>query len=212
VTGAGGVRGYTVTCVINGSSGPVENLVAVTDVRAPVATAEDKRVAAETTGALARQPKRDSVGAKYGTREPRACGSRTAPPHGAPSAEQAKHYVTCELEQGDGIHPLLLVTNVKVQVAAVPHPPNQVVQAITAARIDPREPVWDLRGSFTSYRCTPLASLMAANDFARTHNCSVIDQPAATGYCYKDTFGDWHCGLLGTVTTWRTNVLPPAGF
>ncbi len=170
VPGAAGIRGYTVTCVINAASGPVENFVAVADVRARQPNAEDKSVAAETAAALARQPKGNTVGAKYGTREPRACGSRTAPAHGAPSAEQAKQYVICELERGDGERPLLLVTNVQVQVAPVSHPPNLITREITAARIDPREPVWDIRGSFTSYQCTALASLIAQNDFARTHN------------------------------------------
>ena len=33
VPGAAGIRGYTVTCVINAESGPMENLVAVADVR-----------------------------------------------------------------------------------------------------------------------------------------------------------------------------------
>jgi hypothetical protein len=116
------------------------------------------------------------------------------------------------LEQGDGSRPLFLVTKVQVQVAAVSHPPNLLVKEITAATMDPREPIWDIRGSFTLYRCDALASLIAQNDFARTHNCWVSEQPKATGYCYKDTFGDWHCGLTGTVINWQTNSLPPQGY
>jgi hypothetical protein len=212
VPGAAGIRGYTVTCVINAESGPVENLVAVADVRARQSSTEDKKTAAETAAALARQPKGNTVGAKYGTREPRACGSRKAPTHGAPSAEQAKQYVTCELERGDGERPLLLVTNVKVQVAPVSHPANGVVQVIAAATLDPRQPIWDIRGSFTSYQCTALASLISQNDFARTHNCWVAEQPSATGYCWKDTFADWHCGMISGSAKWKTNVLPPQGY
>lgn len=212
VPGSTALRGYTVTCVINATSGPQESFVAVTDVRARTASVEDKKASAETAAALARQPKGNSIGAKYGTREPRPCGDRTQPAHGAPSAEQATKYVTCELEQGDGRRPLLLVTNLKVQVASVSHPPNLLIKELTAATMDPREPVWDIRGSFTSYRCDALDSLIAQNDFARTHNCWVSEQPTATGYCYKDTFGDWHCGLLGSLINWRTNVLPPQGY
>lgn len=212
VPGDAGLRGYTVTCTVNAESGPHEFLVAVADIRARAATGQDKSVAAETTAALARQPKGAGVGAKYGARDPRTCPSRTAPAHGAPSAAQATQYVTCELEHGDGLQALWLVTNVKVQVASVSHPPNQVVREITAATIDPREPVWDLRGSFTSYRCDALASLTAQNDFAKTHNCWASEQQTATGYCYKDTFADWHCGLVGGALNWRTNVLPPAGY
>jgi hypothetical protein len=212
VPGAAGIRGYTVTCVINAESGPTENLVAVADVRPRQANADDKKVAAETAAALARQPKGNTVGAKYGTREPRACGSRKAPAHGAPSADQARQYVICELEHGDGERPLMLVTNVKVQVAPVSHPANPGTQVLTAATIDPRQPVWDIRGSFTSYQCTALASVMAGNDFARTHNCWVAEQPSASGYCWKDTFADWHCGMISGAAKWKTNVLPPQGY
>ena len=205
------VGAYIVTYVVNAASGPTENMAAVTDVRARAASTGDKAVEAETAAALARQPKGNTVGAKYGTRDPRTCASRTTPVKGAPSVAQATEYVVCELEQGDGARPLSLVANVKVQVASVSHPPNQAVKELTAATIDPREPVWDIRGSFTSYRCFALSTLSASNDFARTHNCWKIDQDAATGYCWKSTFGDWRCGLLGNKTDWQTNVLPPAG-
>jgi hypothetical protein len=66
-------------------------------------------------------------------------------------------------------------------------------------------------GGGTIYRCFALATLTATNDFARTQSCWQIDQTTATGYCYKDTVGDWYCGLLGTKTEWQANVLPPAG-
>ena len=204
---------YVVTCVAIRTNGSEDFGVAISDVRARTATAEDQRVAAETAAALARQPKGNSLGAKYGTREPRTCASRTAPSHGAPSAEQAKQYVICELERGDGANPISLVTNVKVQIASVSHEPNQFTKEITAARIDPREPIWDLRGSFNLYSCRALDSLIASNNIARTHNCSMSEQSNATGYCYKDTFGDWHCGLMGTnIVNERTNVLPPQGY
>jgi hypothetical protein len=206
------VGAYIVTCVAIAPNGAEDFTMSLGDVRARAATPEDKRVAAETSAALARQPRGNSLGAKYGTREPRTCASRTVPAHGAPSAEQARQYVICELERGDGANPLSLVTNVKVQVASVSHEPNQFTKEITSARIDPREPIWDIRGSFTSYLCKSLGSLTASNDIARTHNCSVSDHPNAVGYCYKDTFGDWHCGMLGGATNERSNVLPPAGY
>ncbi len=90
---SGKVGAYLVTCTVIASNGPQDFTVALADVRPRVATAEDKKVEAETAAALERQPKGNSIGAKYGTREPRPCGSRTAPTHGSPSAEQAKHYV-----------------------------------------------------------------------------------------------------------------------
>jgi hypothetical protein len=211
VPGSTALRGYTVTCVINAASGPQETLVGLTDIRARGATAEDKSADAETAAALARQPRGNSVGGKYGTRDPRTCANRNSPARGAPSSAQATQYVICEMEQGDGMHTLFLVSNVKVQVAPVSHPPNDFVKELKAADIDPRQPIWDIRGSFTSYHCQPLSSLIAGNDYARTHNCWVLEQPSATGYCYKNTFGDWRCGLLGNRTDWKTNALPPTG-
>jgi hypothetical protein len=212
VPGSTAIRSYTVTCTVNASSGPHEFTAAVADVRARAATANDRSQDAETAAAAARQPKSNTVGAKYGARDPRTCASRTAPTHGAPSVAQATLYTICEMERGDGIHPLDLITGLKLQVAPVSHPANQVIREITASDLDPREPVWDIRGSYTAYRCFPLSSLTAGNAFARTHNCWVTEQPAATGYCYKNTFGDWHCGLLGHSTDTKPNMLPPAGF
>jgi hypothetical protein len=206
------VGAYIVTSTVIATNGPEEVTVALTDIRARAATADDKKTDAETAAALARQPKGNSIGAKYGTREPRSCADRTAPAHGAPSATQATQYLICELEQGDGKDPLSLVTNVKVQVASVSHPPNLMTQELTTGNIAPGEPIWDIRGSFTTYRCFALSSLIASNDFARTHNCWVSDQPVATGYCWKNTFGEWRCGMIGGNINWKTNSLPPAGY
>jgi hypothetical protein len=206
------VGAYIVTCTVIATNGPEEVTVALTDIRARAATADDKKTDAETAAALARQPKGNSTGAKYGTREPRTCADRTAPAHGAPSAAQATQYAICELEQGNGKDPLSLVTNMKVQVASVSHPPNLMTQELTAGNIAPGEPIWDIRGSFTSYRCFALSSLIASNDFARTHNCWVNEQTAATGYCWKNTFGEWRCGMIGSNINWKTNTLPPAGY
>jgi hypothetical protein len=201
------IRAYIITCT--GASGPQESTVALTDIRARAATSEDKKVATETAAALARQPRGNSVGAKYGTRDPRTCPNRAAPAHGAPSAEQVRQYVICELEHGDGRYPMLLVTDVKVQIASVPRPQNQLINLNISADYDPREPVWDIRGSFTGYSCASLGSLIAGNDFAHTHNCDVSDYPSTAGYCYKNTFGDWHCNVSGAATNTRRYVLPP---
>ena len=168
------IGSYIVTCTAN-ASGPQEFPVRVMDVRARAGTAD-----------LARQPHGNTIGAKYGTRDPRTCASRTAPARGGPSAEQARQYVICELEQADGIYPISLVAIVRVQVGQVSHSPDQLNLAIPSD-FDPREQVWDIRGVVTSYSCTALGSLIASNDFARTHNCSVSDLTADTGICYKNS-------------------------
>ena len=152
------------------------------------------------------------MGAGYGTREPTTCATRTVPTHGAPSAEQARQYFICDAERRLAIN-LSLVTNVKVQVAAVAHPVAQVMILKTAVPdIDPNQPVWDIRGSFTQYQCSRTASW--ENAFARTHNCTVTDMPTVSGFCYKNTFGDWHCGMTDPAFTnvnTRQHMLPPEG-
>ena len=105
-----------------------------------------------------------------------------------------------------------LLTNLKVRFAPTSHPPNQLVIALHAADMDMREGVWDIRGSYTQYLCAELSRQPTV--FAKTHNCNVTDMPTATGYCYKNTFGDWHCGLLDVahaIANTRTNQLPPDG-
>ena len=57
-----------------------------------------------------------------------------------------------------------------------------------------------------------VGAYLAGNDFARTHNCWVAEQPSASGYCWKDTFADWHCGMISGAAKWKTNVLPPQGY
>jgi hypothetical protein len=103
---------------------------------------------------------------------------------------------------------MVLVTNVRVEVA----PARGFNPKTDAAHpgIDPKQPVFDIRGSFTHYDCRQPAS--ADNPFARTHNCSTFDEPAAQGICFKNTFGDWHCmmrDLRADILHARQYVLPP---
>lgn len=191
------------------SCGAADYIVTPPRVRAREATAEDKTAEAETAKALLHQPPPgDSPGGMYGTREPTKCDNRTKPSHGGPSADLARQYVICESESVYGSS-LFLVTGVKVQVAAISHPAKSFVKEMKAADIDPREPVRDIRGTLTQYQCGKVSP--ALNPFARTHNCVVRDIPAATGYCYKNTFGDWHCAMIGAAAGTRQHVLPPDG-
>jgi hypothetical protein len=185
------------------------------EIRASAATAEDKRVEAETAAALARQPKGNSVGAPYGTRDPKTCSNRTAPAHGAPSADQTKQYFICDQERADP-RVISLVTNVKVQVASAPLLRDQLRAVTHPADLDFNQPVWNIRGSFTQYQCAQFTSMLSqhANAYGRAHNCNATDMPTATGFCYKNTFGEWHCimsdsahVIIGT----REYVLPPEG-
>ena len=203
-------RAYNIDC------GPVRIYLEPRFIRARAGTAEDKRIEAETAAALARQPRAgNSLGTKYGTREPVTCANRSVPAKGAPSPEQARQYFICE-QEGDGIVYLSLVTNVKVQVASIAY--RLDARSSYATDPDLNQPAWDIRGSFTEYRCqTPPVAIPVfdtVTDFARTHNCTATDQSTATGLCYKNNFGDWHCSMrdgVHAIANTRPNQLPPSG-
>jgi hypothetical protein len=83
---------------------------------------------------------------------------------------------------------------------------------------DLNQPAWDIRGSFTEYQCqTPPVAIPTydtVTDFARVHNCTAYDRPSATGFCYKSTFGDWHCSMrdgVHEIANPKPYQLPPAG-
>jgi hypothetical protein len=133
------------------------------------------------------------IGKTYGSREPQTCDAKKAPSTGAPSGDEAKYYVTCHAEHissGD----LFLVSDVKVEVSKG-RPFNARTDSM--AGIDPVQPVFDIRGSFTGYLCEPLGKMIGAKMYgpAAGKNCRAHDEPNATGICYKDTFGDWHCQM-----------------
>ncbi len=153
-------------------------------------------------------------GAKYGTRDPHACADRRAPAGGAPSAAQAALYAQCDGEGPYGSQGRIgLMDNVRVQVGG--GRPYQHVQD-SYEDVDPRQPVYPIRGSFTLYSCDPLRTAReVASGFAdnRGRNCDALDEPSATGVCYKTTFADWHCTLTDikadVVRDTRRGVAPP---
>ena len=132
------------------------------------------------------------VGAPYGARDPFTCQSRAA----APTAGTVKQYVRCGMEGIDGGGNLILVTNLVVQMAS---PRAFLYQQDSAKdKIDVRAPVIDIRGGYKSYQCGK--PVLAVSMGVITHTpgtCNSYDQPVAQGGCYKDTFGDWNCYLVG---------------
>lgn len=129
------------------------------------------------------------LGAKYGSREPANCASTAAPDDGALSAEQAAQYLKCTTEKESG-QTLTLLENVVVQVAAKGRPYNPGRESMP--EIDTDKPIYALRGSFVRYQCSrPDPDIMQNVG----KNCSSVDQPNATGNCWKTTFGDWRCTM-----------------
>ncbi len=127
------------------------------------------------------------VGAKYGARDPVTCASRSGPLN----AQTAAKFFACDAEQ-EWSENLYLVTDVKVQVAPKGRPFN--IRTDSFPQVDPSKPIYDIRGSFRHWQCSPRQSLEWDNHPGSA--CNYGDQPNAIGECYTDTFGDWHCKLL----------------
>ena len=133
------------------------------------------------------------VGAKYAARDPHICRTKKAPSSGAPTAEQARQYFTCSAE-GEFSHSLYLAENVQVEIGK--GRPFNIVQDINTQEIDPSQPVYPIRGSYTQYQCSnvypkdPWHSIYTAGK-----NCDIYNVPDAKGLCYKTTFSDWVCKM-----------------
>ena len=156
---------------------------------------------AATKARLASLPKGNGIGAQYGTRNPATCGNRKV----AITAATAKMLLACDSEGllGDKLD---LITDIALQVGS-PRAFNYS-QDSSATGIDARQPVYDIRGSYSRYQCAMLSE--EPNDFAKTHNC--FKYPAtAGGYgrCYTDTFGDKHCEMTGGGPTQLKDQIPP---
>jgi hypothetical protein len=151
----------------------------------------------------------------YGTtRRPATCPSRTEPKTGAPSVEQAKMYFKCDYEWLRGVDgkqdsSVWLINDLNIKVAPVSRrtTPNDFYfnnrNGGTQLGMDPDKPVYDIRGSYTSYICT-IASWRKVGK-----NCDVNYFSNSTGICFLDTFGEWHCRMIGGQMKSERNVPPP---
>ena len=139
---------------------------------------------------------------RYGTREPATCASRTA----TPNAQTAAKYLACDLEHESGDE-MYLISDVHVQVAPKGRPFNLATDSWSD--IDPARPVYNIRGSFRRWQCGSKSSLSWENSPGKA--CNLYDQPQATGTCYMDNFGDWHCHMLDVMHNRKTagNLPPP---
>ncbi len=144
-------------------------------------------------------PKPKSIRELFGSREPQKCKATKAPAKGAITAALAKKYFICQTEGLSG-GKLYLLENVKLEVGGgVPYHPN--LGAFEAINV--RVPLYPIRGSYLSYQCSNLETEYIGG---RGKNASRYNNPKATGYCYKNTFGDWRCFMADPNATSPENV------
>lgn len=151
-----------------------------------------------------------SVGANYGSREPRTCEDTKAPAKGAITAALAAKYLNCQMEGLSG-GSLYLVENVKVEAVGGGIPYAAIMGQRSLSEIDVKYPVYPIRGSFLQYQCQNRLTAARVADA----NCNTYNNPKATGYCYKTTFGDWRCNMndpaSGSAENIHHDVPPPKG-
>jgi len=151
-----------------------------------------------------------SISERYGSRDPRTCADTKAPAKGAITAALALKYLNCQMEYVAGGGDLYLVENVKVEVGSgIPY--AAIMGQRSLSEIDVKHPVYPIRGSLLRYQCQNRLTA-ARNPDA---NCNSYNEPKATGYCYKTTFGDWRCYMndvnAANAANINHDVPPPKG-
>lgn len=123
---------------------------------------------------------------EYDSRAPRTCAKVTSPP----SAAEAAVMVQCTM---DGLSPtgVQLTQDVNLEMGS-PRPFVYYTDAGLAG-IDLNAQVYPLRGSYTGYFCRKWGGTLVPIG----HNCVVSAVPAAQGWCWKSSFGDWTCKMQG---------------
>lgn len=158
-----------------------------------------------TVGGTVTTRQNNSIFERYGSREPRTCEDTKSPAKVAITAELAKKYFICKAEGLNG-NLLYLVENVKLEVGG-PVPYDPTLGAFEAINV--RVPLYPIRGSYLRYQCK---NLINEHVGAPDTNCNTYNQPKATGYCYKTTFGDWSCFMADRSNkdeNWRRGIAPP---
>jgi len=130
------------------------------------------------------------VGAKFGSRDPFVCASKTEPTSGPPSGQRLVELLRCG-SGGERVYDgqLYLLENVKAEIGK--GRPYQITDF--ARKLDPSKPVYPIRGSFDKYQCSQLNPKIHMKGRNPGDNCSLYPQPNAEGICYTTTFGEWDC-------------------
>jgi hypothetical protein len=135
--------------------------------------------------------------AEYQARAPRKCASVKGPP----SVAQASALIQCSM---DGLTPrgLTLIQDVKIEEGT----PRRFVNNTDAGLegIDLNAMVIPLRGSYTSYFCNIVSPQFAPAG----KSCQVSPIDSSPGWCWKTSFGDYRCKMLGGVLSFGRGPAP----
>ncbi|MEK7722973.1 MAG: hypothetical protein AAB336_01365 [Acidobacteriota bacterium] len=143
----------------------------------------------------------EGIGKKYNSRDPRPC-SETPSKTKAPTIAEAVASVICNSEHEAGIETLYLVDDVKVtQIGkGTPYKPGAYANI---SDIDVDYLIYPIRGSYKKYQCT------LSDGKTPEKSCLLSDETKADGNCYKNTFGQWKCGLSDITVKDSVKVFPP---
>ncbi|HEV2562657.1 MAG TPA: hypothetical protein VGT78_11005 [Rhizomicrobium sp.] len=156
------------------------------------------------TALIASAQSQPAQGAAFGTHEPRTCPSRKIA--GVPNANQARALFVCDSEAYAGGY-VYLVSDVAVQIGK--SRPYNAWSDSGHSDIDVSLPVYPIQGHFTSWQCGQRSAMLGQDP---NRNCIRTDATEATGSCYKSTFDEWHCGMIGRRSAMMPGYqAPPSG-
>ncbi len=139
-----------------------------------------------------------SIGALYGARDPHACVDSSKPQTGPIPPEIATRYVL-GVTEGLSIDLLYFSSDVVVQVGKG----RPFIRESDGGLfdIDVEQLVYPIRGSCRRYQCDKWKDAGS--------NCTIYDQPNASGMCYRTVFADWRCNMADSAATVVHTGAPP---
>ena len=124
---------------------------------------------------------------------------------GPPTARQAMDLFICDSEKYVGGY-VYLVSNVTVQIGK--SRPYSEGSDSGASDIDVTAAVYPIQGRVTGYQCNRRDAMLGQDP---DRNCLQSNSDPARGVCYKNTFGEWHCMMMGAGVFTQGYQPPPTG-
>lgn len=144
----------------------------------------------------------NGIGKKYNSRDPRPC-SETASKTKVPTNAEVVASVICNSEHEAGIETLFLVDEVKITQIGKGTPYVRGVYP-NMSDIDLDFLIYPIRGSFKKYQCT-----LSTPTNEPVKSCLLYDEVKAEGRCFKNSFGQWVCGMSDSTVRDSTKAFPP---